>query len=97
MSRSLVIAIIATIIGLATIAVGLYVLSQTPAPAPEATAQSSSAALVVVPQLESAVTDVPLGDAEPGSEAWCEAMMIKADNDWSDEESKLFAAQCIYQ
>lgn len=35
MNKQLAIALIVTLLGMATIAVGLYVLSQTPAPAPE--------------------------------------------------------------
>lgn len=33
--------------------------------------------------------------AEPGSEIWCDLMLQKPDGDWTIDESKLFARQCI--
>ncbi|UTF60684.1 DUF3012 domain-containing protein [Gilvimarinus sp. DA14] len=104
MNKSLVIALVATIIGVCTLAVGLYILATTPAPAPEPAAapQSESTApkepLAVVPQISgSNATLVPDADAEPGSEAWCEAMMATPDGEWSDADARLFSQHCIYQ
>ncbi|MGM8228853.1 DUF3012 domain-containing protein [Cellvibrio sp. ARAG 10.3] len=30
-----------------------------------------------------------------GSEAWCESMMAKADTDWNDADTRLFAQKCL--
>lgn len=46
---------------------------------------------------EPADTDIPQVPPEPGSEEWCEMMMLKADELWQDSDSRTFAANCIYQ
>lgn len=98
MSKSLIISLAAIVIGLITIAVGLYVLSITPAPelGPDA-----ADPFVVVPQLSPDATDpggqdVPSVDTEPGSEPWCEQMMLLPDAQWSEPDTRLFAQQCLY-
>lgn len=34
-------------------------------------------------------------EPEPGSEAWCEWMMVKDADSWTTEEQSLFAQRCI--
>lgn len=34
-------------------------------------------------------------DLERGSEAWCEGMLVKANDDWSEADTQLFAQKCI--
>lgn len=30
-------------------------------------------------------------------EAWCEAMVLKSNSDWTDEETRTFAKNCLYE
>ena len=100
MNKSLIIALIATGIGVCTLAVGLYILATTPAPAPEPQAQAVAASepMAVIPQLRNSDSPlVPDADAPMGSEPWCEALMAKPDREWSESESRQFAEHRIYE
>ncbi|MBE8717544.1 DUF3012 domain-containing protein [Cellvibrio polysaccharolyticus] len=39
--------------------------------------------------------DKAIAEAEKGSEVWCDLMLVKADNAWTEEETTLFAKACI--
>lgn len=39
--------------------------------------------------------DKAIAEAEKGSEVWCDLMLVKADNAWTEEETTLFAKTCI--
>ena len=102
MSKSLIISLVSIVIGVITIAVGLYVLSITPAPAPEQGMAEPADPFVVVPQVAPqdqtpTASDIPSTPAEPGSEPWCEQMMVKPDEQWNDADSRLFAQRCVYE
>lgn len=100
MSKSLIITIIATLIGIITLAVGLYILNQTPKPVESISLNTAPSALVILPKtktLANSLTDIPSMPAERGTEAWCEEMMLKADNQWPDQDAVLFAKSCIYE
>ena len=30
-------------------------------------------------------------------EAWCEAMVLKSNSEWTDEETRAFAENCLYE
>ncbi|MDO6745847.1 DUF3012 domain-containing protein [Gilvimarinus sp. 1_MG-2023] len=104
MSKQLIIALTTTVIGVFTIVVGLYILSQTPAPANfnadpsvQRTADKADYMIPSLPQSESATGDTTLiEDAATGSELWCEAMMQLPDAQWQTADAKLFAQHCIY-
>lgn len=97
--------LVVTVLGLATIGVGLYVLSQTPIAEPT-TLDEMPPSLVIMPQtinMQNAAikstsientNDVPVAR---GSELWCEEMMNKADSQWPDKDAMLFAQNCIYE
>lgn len=36
-----------------------------------------------------------LAESRPGSEIWCDLMLIKPDADWTSDESEIFAQNCI--
>jgi biopolymer transport protein ExbD len=36
-----------------------------------------------------------LNQLETGSENWCDLMLLKADNAWTDEDAQIFAQHCI--
>lgn len=81
------------------IAFGLYLISQQPAPEPEPVAQPPRDLGVVpapVPEEESN-SEVPEIAPERGSEAWCDFMLQKANELWSEEDTKTFADKCISQ
>ena len=99
MNKSLVIAILALVIGAGTIGLGLYVLATTPAPTTKsvAVAPEQNRLVVLPPAPESTGTDIPSAPVERGSEPWCEQLMVTPDSDWSDADARLFATQCIYE
>ncbi|WP_020209602.1 DUF3012 domain-containing protein [Gilvimarinus chinensis] len=105
MNKSLLIALVATVIGVCTLGVGLYILATTPAPAPETTqvaptdaSSSSPQSVALVPQLRNSDASlVPDTQAEPGTEPWCDAMMATPDGNWSDSDARLFSKHCIYE
>lgn len=107
MSKSLIISLVSMVIGLITIAVGLYVLSVTPAPAPDPKTGEATDPFVIIPQVkpsqgqapvsDSAAQDVPSVAPEQGSEPWCEQMMLAPDNRWTDQDTRLFAKNCVYE
>lgn len=102
MSKSVMLTLVVTVLGLATIAVGLYMLSQTPIVEPS-TLDEIPSSLVIMPQTKSTIikstaientSDIPV---VRGSEPWCEEMMNKADSQWPDKDAMLFAQNCIYE
>ncbi|WP_049721723.1 DUF3012 domain-containing protein [Gilvimarinus polysaccharolyticus] len=100
MSKSLIISLLSIMIGLVTIAVGLYVLSTTPAPAPAPETGASNDPFLMVPQRQTTDAtgqDVPSLEATPGSEPWCEQLMLLPDDRWTDQDARLFAQHCVYQ
>lgn len=84
---------------LLVIAVGLYLISQQPVPEPEPVTQPPRDLGYIpapVPK-ENSASEIPEVAPELGSEAWCDAMLQKANELWTEEETKLFAAKCISQ
>jgi hypothetical protein len=94
----MIISLVSIVIGLGTIAVGLYVLSITPAPEP--VAEGAQDPFIVVPQVQpqqpAGLNDVPSAPVVRGSEPWCEQLMNTPDDRWSDADSRLFAQNCLY-
>lgn len=96
LNKSLIISLVSIVIGVGTIAVGLYVLSQTPAPTPESKLKVE-APIVVVPEVEGEKPKMPEGPIERGTQKWCDKMMLVSDSDWSDDDARLFAKVCLYE
>lgn len=102
MNKSLLVAYLSIVIGAITLAIGVYILSQTPATTEALPAQTESEPYVVIPETagaepaENTDPSIPLAPAAPGSESWCEKMMDSADSEWSDSDAKTFARQCLY-
>ncbi len=84
---------------LLVIAFGVYLIVQQPAPEPKPTTQPPRSLGVIpapVPE-EQGNSEVPEVAPEPGSEAWCDFMLQKANELWSEEDTKTFADKCIFQ
>ncbi|MDO3385590.1 DUF3012 domain-containing protein [Gilvimarinus sp. SDUM040013] len=103
MSKQLVIALVATIFGIVTIGVGLFVLSQTPAttqisPGQAPETKDLAETHLYVPQIDASgtLTGRDISDLTPGSEPWCDAMMDMPDHEFQAENAKVFADHCIY-
>lgn len=102
MNKSLLVAYLSIAIGVVTLAIGIYILSQTPVATDAPPAKTEKKPYVVIPDISDdtpvATSDpsIPLAPAEPGSESWCETMMNSADTEWSDSDAKTFARQCLY-
>lgn len=87
------------IASLLMIVFGLYLISQQPAPEPKPVTQPPRSLGVIpapVPD-EEGNSEVPEVAPEPGSEAWCDFMLQKANELWSEEDTKTFADKCIFQ
>ncbi len=97
MSKSVLLTIVVTILGLITIAVGLYALSITPAHVPSPQLTDIPETLVMVPQVASnTATDIAMLPVVRGDEVWCEKMMLVS-GVWVDADASLFAKNCIYE
>lgn len=46
-------------------------------------------------KLSASELDKAIANTEKGSEAWCDLLLVKADNAWTEEETALFAKACI--
>lgn len=55
----------------------------------------TAGALSEASQLSPQQLDKAIADAEKGSELWCDLLLVKADSAWTEEESVLFAKECI--
>ncbi len=91
------------VLSLLTIALGVYLISQQPAPGPAPANElvdEPPRTLGVIPAPvpnENGNSEVPMVAPELGSEAWCDLMLQKANNLWTEKETTLFADQCIAQ
>lgn len=86
-------------VSLGVIAFGLYLIITQGQPEPVNVTQPARPVGMVpapVPE-EKGGSEVPKVAPEPGTEAWCEMMMQKANHLWTEEEPKIFADNCIYQ
>lgn len=72
------------------------IVYQSPAPQPPA---EEARDIAVIPAPTESESDIPQleVDAEPGTEPWCEQMMDIPNAEWTREDSKTFADNCIYE
>lgn len=81
------------------IAFGVYLISQQSTPEPEPATQPPRDLGVIpapVPK-EQSNSEVPEVTPERGTEDWCDFMLQKANDLWSEEDTKTFADKCIFQ
>lgn len=106
MSKQLLLALTTTALGILTIGVGLYVLHKTPvpadfsaaaAPSPQKVEIVSTAENVMIPKIKAAeAATITPHEYDPGTESWCEAMMLLPDEQWEKQDARIFAQNCIY-
>lgn len=87
----LVYALVAMSLGI--IVFGLYLIMSEPQTNEPTAPREIGLLPVPTPATES---DVPQLDSEPGTEPWCDMMMQKPGDAWDEEETRIFADQCIY-
>lgn len=87
----LVYALVAMSLGI--IVFGLYLIMSEPQTNEPTAPREIGLLPVPTPATES---DVPQLDSEPGTEPWCDMMMQKPGDAWEEEETRIFADQCIY-
>lgn len=82
---------------------GLFLISQQPLPEEQDIADPTEPPrqeIGLIPALPEEDRDESIpelaADAEPGSDEWCEQMMRLSDDQWTREDSQIFADQCIY-
>lgn len=76
----------------------LLIVNQPPAPK-EAPIAEGSRDIGIIPAPTQTDSDIPQLEvqAEPGTEDWCEQMMTIPNAEWTREDSKTFADNCIYE
>ncbi|WP_347332431.1 DUF3012 domain-containing protein [Marinimicrobium locisalis] len=74
------------------------IMNQPPVPE-ESLAAGPSRDIGVIPAPAETDSEIPQLEieADPGSEPWCEQMMNVPNADWTQEDSKTFADNCIYE
>ncbi|WP_036189363.1 DUF3012 domain-containing protein [Marinimicrobium agarilyticum] len=74
------------------------IVNQPPAPE-EAPIAEETRDIGVIPAPAQTDSEIPQLDveAEPGSEPWCDQMMNIPNVEWTREDSKTFADNCIYE
>ncbi|MDQ2077834.1 DUF3012 domain-containing protein [Marinimicrobium sp. ABcell2] len=84
-------------VSLGVIAFGLYLIMQE---------QQNNQVPVTEPPRDLGLLPAPVPDEERGrpavepeigSEAWCDMMMYKSSETWTEDETRTFADRCIYQ
>ena len=87
-------------VSLLMIAFGLYMVIRYSEPVPIEVTEPPTSNLGVIPApvpKEQSDSEIPQVAPEVGTEEWCDLMMYKANDLWTDDDTKSFAENCIYQ